>query len=79
MLNPLRKVKGTTEEYKRDALDDAIRKELRNGAEQLDLSLRAHDRVFRRLEADEQKKKNAKRGILRRLADGIRNLFYKKM
>lgn len=78
-MNPLRKVKGTTEEYKRDALDDAIRKELRNGVEQLDLSLRAHDRVFRRLEADEQKKKNAKRGILRRLADGIRNLFYKKM
>lgn len=79
MLNPLRKEKVATEEYDRDALDEVIRKELRKGVEQLDLPLRAHDRVFQRLEADEQKKKNAKRGVLRRLADGIRNLFHKKM
>ena len=78
MLNPLRKEKVTTEEYDRDALDEAIRKELRKGAEQLDLPLRAHDRFFRWLEAEEKKKKNAKRGVLRRMADGIRNLFYKK-
>ena len=79
MLNPMRKEKATTEEYDRDALDEAIRKELRKGAEQLDLPLRAHDQFFRWLEAEEQKKKNAKRGTLRRMADGIRNLFYKKM
>ena len=79
MLNPLRKEKAITEEYERDALDEMIRKELRNGVEQLDLPLRAHDRFFRWLEVEEQKKKNAKRGVLRRLADGIRNLFHKKM
>ena len=77
-VNPLRKEKATTGEYEQDALDEAIRKELRNGAEQLDLPLRAQDRFFRWLEAEEQKKKNAKRGTLRRMADGIRNLFYKK-
>ena len=79
MLNSLRKEKVTTEEYDRDALDEAIRKELRKGVEQLDLPLREHDRFFRWLEAEEQKKKNAKRGILRRMTDGIRNLFHKKM
>lgn len=47
MLNPLRKEKATTEEYEQDALDEAIRKELCNGAEQLDLPLRAHERFFR--------------------------------
>ena len=79
MLNPLRKEKATTKEYDRDAFDEVIRKELRKGVEQLDLPLRAHDRFFRWLEAEEQKKQNAKRGFLRRLADGIRNLFHKKM
>ena len=47
MLNSLRKEKVTTEEYDRDALDEVIRKELRNGAEQLELPLRAHERFFR--------------------------------
>ncbi|MBP3427499.1 MAG: hypothetical protein J6M47_04490 [Clostridia bacterium] len=79
MLNPLRKEKVTTEEYDRDALDEVIRKELRKGVEQLDLPLRAHDRFFGWLEAEEQKKQKANRGFLWRLADGIRNLFYKKM
>ena len=79
MLNPLRKEKVTTEEYDRDAFDEVMRKDLRKGVEQLDLPLRAHDRFFRWLEAEEQKKQNANRGFLRRLADGIRNLFYKKM
>ena len=79
MLNPLRKEKVTTEEYDRDALDEAIRKDLRKGAEQLDLPLSAHDRFFRWLEAEEQKKKNAKRGVLRRMADGIKSIFLKML
>ena len=78
-MNPLRKAKATTEEYERDAFDEMIRKELRKGADQLDMPLRAHDRFFRWLEAEEQKKKNAKRGFLRRLADGIGNLFHKEI
>ena len=46
-MNPLRKEKATTGEYEQDALNEAIRKELRNGAEQLELPLRAHERFFR--------------------------------